>query len=73
MFSISPYTFTAHGGSPRGSLFPNFSHDRGADDQKKPQSETPVKSALDLPEGLPVGNILKIMNLQIMLKRAVSE
>lgn len=66
MFSISPYTFTVHGGSPRGSLFPNFSHERGADVQKSPQSETPVKSSLDLPEVLPVRNILKMMNLQIM-------
>lgn len=38
-----------------------------------PQSETPVKSALDLPEILPVGNILKMMNLQILQERAVSD
>lgn len=34
--------------------------------KKTPQSETPVKSSLDLPEVLPVRNILKMMNLQIM-------
>lgn len=77
MFSVSPYTFTVHGGSPRGYLFPYFSHKKGADDQMPPllppQSETPVKSALDLPEVLPVGNILKMMNLQILQERAVRE
>lgn len=48
LFSVSPYTFTVCGGSPRGSLFPNFSHESGADDPSSPptpQSETHMKSA----------------------------
>lgn len=40
---------------------------------KPPQSETPVKGALDLPEVLPVGNIFKMRNLQILQERAVIE